>query len=578
LGAEELLVNPRVQEAILQAIQAEQAAANSLERPKRRTSTSDASKLRLEIDEILGRSWQVYGASNTWIDMGPEAREAIQEAVLLGRTSCRYRWAGTEYEIALDTRKQTNLQTGTQRDIRLAPADAGQSLPPTSDQQEASLGRRPSLRRTTSGQAPSSKTMAELRSLELCCKLDGRKFEDPDFPPVLGGRVTGWRRPQELTHHDGRPLAANEDWQLLRGRPRAEDVRQGELGDCWFLSSLAALAEYQDGRFLRALLPEQSSLSPAGIYMVRLCLGGFWREVIVDDRLPSLGGGQYHQQLAYCSTLRLQLWASIIEKAFAKACGSYEALVGGQPSEALAVLTGWPCMVISFGRKDFDADLMWASLCSSYSAGFLLTCSTGRGEELRSEVGLAPNHAYSLVAVHEVTTTEGQVRLLQIRNPHARCAWKGAWSQRSGNWTPELRSKLRYPADDDAGMFFMAMPDFIIYFDQCTICQIHGTEWCEARVAVPLPSQEVPRSGLALEACGATAQCLVSLAQPEERARGGYFYNHLFEQLASVGLVILNMKTHPPSLVAASGLKNRGVVGTDCWLRPEDEYLLFLCA
>ena len=24
-------------------------------------------------------------------------------------------------------------------------------------------------------------------------------------------------------------------------------------------------------------------------------------------------------------------------------------------------------------------------------------------------------------------------------------------------------------ADDDAGMFFMAMPDFIIYFDQCLI-------------------------------------------------------------------------------------------------------------
>ena len=27
---------------------------------------------------------------------------------------------------------------------------------------------------------------------------------------------------------------------------------------------------------------------------------------------------------------------------------------------------------------------------------------------------------------------------------------------------------------------------------------------------------QVPRSGLALEACGATAQCLVSLAQPED--------------------------------------------------------------
>ena len=35
-------------------VQAEQAAASSLERPKRRTSTSDASKLRLEIDEQPG--------------------------------------------------------------------------------------------------------------------------------------------------------------------------------------------------------------------------------------------------------------------------------------------------------------------------------------------------------------------------------------------------------------------------------------------------------------------------------------------------------------------------------------------
>ena len=42
------------------------------------------------------------------------------------------------------------------------------------------------------------------------------------------------------------------------------------------------------------------------------------------------------------------------------------------PREALNRYLDAPESETRFGRKDFDADLMWASLCSSYSAGFLL--------------------------------------------------------------------------------------------------------------------------------------------------------------------------------------------------------------
>ncbi|CAK0817133.1 unnamed protein product, partial [Prorocentrum cordatum] len=57
--------------------------------------------------------------------------------------------------------------------------------------------------------------------------------------------------------HDGQPLTSDPsrgltsaefekaDWRLFRGPPRAVDVQQGELGDCWFLSSLACLADFQ---------------------------------------------------------------------------------------------------------------------------------------------------------------------------------------------------------------------------------------------------------------------------------------------------------------------------------------------
>jgi len=191
--------------------------------------------------------------------------------------------------------------------------------------------------------------MAELRREEQQCRASRKPFVDTVFRMSTGGRVTKWLRPHEVTQHDGHLLceevgytwnifsqaprprqSPHVDWRLFREAPRSNDVKQGGLGDCWFLSSLAVLAEYQDGRFLRALLPNQHQASACGAYLVRLCLGGFWRGILIDDRLPCVDVGRGVTQLAYCATKRLQLWASLIEKAFAKACGSYEAMKGGE--------------------------------------------------------------------------------------------------------------------------------------------------------------------------------------------------------------------------------------------------------
>ena len=44
-------------------------------------------------------------------------------------------------------------------------------------------------------------------------------------------------------------------WKLFRGPPKAEDVHQGALGDCWFLSALSVIAEYEGGRLIHRLFP-----------------------------------------------------------------------------------------------------------------------------------------------------------------------------------------------------------------------------------------------------------------------------------------------------------------------------------
>lgn len=435
-------------------------------------------------------------------------------------------------------------------------------------------------------------TLVELRELEKRCEVNRCLFTDPDFRISVAGRVSSWSRPQDIGRHDGQILDAWEPWKMLflaaagkagpdsswhlfRGPPCADDVQQGELGDCWFLSSLAALAEFQDGRWVRALLPGQDSVNAHGVYLVRLCLGGRWRNVIIDDQLPCIGGGRYFLQLAYCVTKRLQLWASLIEKAFAKACGSYQAIVGGEAGEALSILTGWPCTLIRFDREDFDEDILWATLCSSRDTEFLMTCSTAH-VKVADAASLVPFHVYSLLCVYDIDDIDkGQVRLLKIRNPHNKLKWQGAWSDASSEWSPLLREKLGCLEGGIPGVFFMSLPDFLDRFVHCTICRIRSHEWHEARLELCLPNEDVPCVGVVLETAE-TTECSLSLAQPEERIRSGPLCEtHVDQSPTCMGFVLLRRETSGcAEAVAAAHMRSRSTVSADCWLQPRGAYIL----
>ena len=86
---------------------------------------------------------------------------------------------------------------------------------------------------------------------------------------------------------------------------------------------------------------------------------GDWVEVLVDDRLPT-----YKGRLVYLhSTDPAEFWAALLEKAYAKLYGCYEALHSGFTTKALQDLTGG--IVQSFSLTSQDR-LLTYQVCSGH--------------------------------------------------------------------------------------------------------------------------------------------------------------------------------------------------------------------
>lgn len=116
------------------------------------------------------------------------------------------------------------------------------------------------------------------------CQASGENFVDPDFPPcdaslygtrgpraAEASRHLQWRRIADLrSAHEGSqwPVEALKVYHFIS----ALDVQQGSLGNCWFVSALAVLAE-QPQR-VQQLFFSRSDYQPVGIYLVRRLCGG----------------------------------------------------------------------------------------------------------------------------------------------------------------------------------------------------------------------------------------------------------------------------------------------------------------
>ncbi|KAJ6217667.1 hypothetical protein RDWZM_008824 [Blomia tropicalis] len=373
---------------------------------------------------------------------------------------------------------------------------------------------------------------------------------------------------------------------LIRPNPFSSDIVQGLLGNCWFLSALALIAERSE-LLEKILLTTSQEFEKTKRATIRLFKQGRWHSVIVDNLLPVNKFGK----LIFSQAKREQLFVPLIEKALAKLNGGYEALRGGLTSEGMTTLTGFPCEIVWLPNKQCidnahlkngivaieQKEELWIKIVSYFTTGFLIGASCGRCSntisftEYRS-IGLLEEHAYSVLDVY----SKSDLRLIKLRNPWGTMVWKGDWSDTSLTWNDNLRKEL-IPEGAEEGIFWISFDDFCRYFEMIIVCKTQlGLHEYAFEGAIPGYTNDCLSNWIVYEI--SIDEQLTQEYYTQTQLTATLYQDKSNEPLA-IFLVIyelLNSNTSPVigSLVGFSICNAQSSVTVECDLRRNHRYLL----
>jgi hypothetical protein len=273
----------------------------------------------------------------------------------------------------------------------------------------------------------------------------------------------GGRPPFEFYFAEGLAHIRETDRTLFaEGAPNLATIRQGPLGDCYFVATLGALVHRRPKDVERIV--EQA---PDGSFQVRFPNGESLRIHHVTDSELALGSFAAGQGV----------WLNVLEKAYGELIerslarqGVVENAIdalgdGGRPTAAITLLTGNDAGLLRFRPEDSDAapsarrvegfiPRARALLVTNLRRGLLTCCATSKGDV---PPGMAPQHLYA------VLDFDADRDVVQLWNP-----WGHFFEPRG-----EAGLAAGYPVR--GGRFAVPLADFIRIFD-AVIYEAEGAE------------------------------------------------------------------------------------------------------
>jgi len=298
---------------------------------------------------------------------------------------------------------------------------------------------------------------------ENLCPFNEKGWVLPEnvlFTDVMGWEKYNWSRVEDILN--------SKNYQVFEDGISPDDIIQGSIGDCYFLSAIGSLSKFS--RYIDRLFLTKER-TKEHLYGVFIFLNACWKLVCIDDYLPYTG--KKFKKFAFSSSGGKELWVAFLEKAWAKINGNYAKIgCGGSPTEVFDVLT--EAYTEQVPINPYYSDYIWETMINAENKGYIMTAGTSSDivNLNLDDVGLSAGHAYTVLGVLEIDTGKGVEKVVRLRNPYGNGEFNGDWSDYSSKWTPELKKKYNLVIKDD-GDFYMGFNDFTNYYITLGICKLH---------------------------------------------------------------------------------------------------------
>lgn len=91
---------------------------------------------------------------------------------------------------------------------------------------------------------------------------------------------------------------------MFVGKPQPQEIRQGYLGDCYFLAGLAALSQRPDRIYNLFLLKDVNELN---YYSVKMLYRGKWMTIEMDEYIPFM-----YNDPAFTKSVDKEFWVVML--------------------------------------------------------------------------------------------------------------------------------------------------------------------------------------------------------------------------------------------------------------------------